>query len=53
MRKIYISNIDIDKIENVIIDRKIEDEKTTDIIVKLVNNCVNNYVNKLYISIYN
>ena len=32
MRKTYISNIDIDKIENAIIDRKIEDGKTTCII---------------------
>ena len=44
MRKTYISNIDIDKIENAIIDRKIEDGKTTYIISEV--NTIDKYNNK-------
>ena len=44
MRKTYISNIDIYKIENAIIDRKIEDGKTTYIIGEV--NTIDKYNNK-------
>ncbi len=44
MRKTYISNIDINKIENAIIDRKIEDGKTTYIIGEV--NTIDKYNNK-------
>lgn len=44
MRKTYISNIDIDKIENAIIDRKIENGKTTYIIGEV--DTVDKYNNK-------
>lgn len=44
MRKTYISNINIDKIENAIIDRKIEDGKTTYIIGEV--DTIDKYNNK-------